>query len=189
VDVSLVAPRAAQNRGDKVMPKRVGGNAADSLIAKGFPYSLFDDIAPRSGRNGQHFIAGAVVVASKEGQGGQRSAGSTVQASAGIDIVFERTQGATGKTHHSFLVALTDDHSPAFLPVDIAAPQPAGFMDAQSRVCQGNQEGPVPQEDKTLTFRFSPQIYKIYTINNQLINIIARELRQAFASAPGAVTD
>ena len=62
------------------------------------------------------------------------------RADASRQVVLQGSQSTPREAHHSLAVALADHYGLAFLPIQVAAAQPAGFMDAQPGVRQGEQE-------------------------------------------------
>ena len=101
------------------------------------PDAFVHNVAAGGGGDRLDLLSGALGVAGEQGQGCQRTAGAAIQPRALREVIAQGLQGTRREADNGLFVALADDDGAAFVPVNIAAAQRTGFMDAQPGVGQG----------------------------------------------------
>src|SRR5258708_28710121 len=130
-------------------------NADGGGVFSGF-FDSFLDRFPHAARfHTLDLHAGALVMPRKEGQGGERFSARSIQACSGTQIIFECHERAIRESHYGLFVALADDYSPPFVPIQIPAPQGTRLRNSQPSVRQGQHEGSVPQLSQSISHSFT----------------------------------
>ena len=70
-------------------------------------------------------------------------AAGPVQPCPGNQVGLERLKRTFRKAHYRLAITFADNHRLALEPIHVSAMQPAGFVNAQPGIRQGDQEGGV----------------------------------------------
>jgi hypothetical protein len=115
----------------------MGGDRADLVFPQELCDTLLDDSSSRGWSDWLDFFSGSLIMPGKDREGREWSSGISIQTGPLQQIILYCLYGACGKTDDGLFVAFPYDNGSLFVPINIATPQFAYFMNTETCICQG----------------------------------------------------